>query len=840
MKRLLSFLIILIIILGVVLIGAYLVLRNEMRPEKIAERVEDISSTFGYDISFSNIDYSLSLNGINAAISDVNIEGQELALLSGKINFNLDILRFLFKEIVIRNMTVYNGIFIIKDFSSDSVAGDTSAGQHYMLSSDIFLRNCSIIYDSINIDSLNGSLTISADRAVSVTGNVKFMTNVAYLRHMGYIESGFALISGKKQQLIIRNLSIGDIAAFYGNMTLRDDTLLYSINGKIIAPDTLLGLFDIPVEMNGNIECAAEGIICFNDSLNGHLANISTFEASTNDMSVKYEDLDLTMADGNSFAKQDSMLIVSSGIYYMDRLFSVGLQADYLKLIKGTVNATFECDDADLSIINEFTDELSVSGYADINGSGEIQLDSTGNVHYIINAINGNLLSEHMQIRAETLNISINNIRVIKQGDIANIDASSDYRGFETHMKGTVNIPDSVINAYLSTRGNIASLVPDYWGECIVEGQGKYAVKDKQIKANTTFSILNASGTGLTDTFNIIGENVSLSGTERIDTKNINITGKYISANISSMSFLFDSNPVIDLKAGISYINIDSLFPITDSVLQTESTKPRIPDDLEIYFSAGCDEAVFRGEQIRTIDLTGRLFRDSLIIDSFRGNAIKGEARGNVLYMPETGFIHIDTWVDDINLNDFLSRHPVSPYDMGGNIDAHSDMTLYQDSMSKTISGTVQTEISGGYMLSPDVLKNISNVIRYPISDTFFFDNMYGEFDIADEIVSFDDFIMEKHGHNLIYSGNVDFRKRIFVDGKYTIDMKIADTGMFETLLRNTGYKADTVGVQFELLGNYKNPAVNIKKNSIGEYLKNSTQQVVDDFINNLNNIFKF
>lgn len=839
MNRVISVIIIIVIILGVLLIGAYFILKNEMRPEKIAQRVEAIAVQYGYDIAFSGIDYSISLNGINAALYDVNVEGSEVALLSGKINLNLDIMRFLFQEIIIRDMTVYNGIFIIKEFEYDSSQTDTvSEKQKYALSSDIFLRNCMIIYDTLTADSINGSLTLTSDGKIAITGNLKFKTNLSHIRHLGYIETSFALISGRMQNLIIRNLSLGDIGAMSGNIKLRNDTVAYNIRTRIIDTDTLLRIFKMPFNASGIVELEAEGILCLADSLKQHMGNIKSAAIGASHLALKYEDINVLLSDGNSFIKSGDSILIETGVKYRERIFNINANISYAMLINNILRTRLTCTNADLSIINHFTDQFSIKGKADIFSELTMPLDSMQSKKAVINAVNGSIVSDRIDILADTVGIVIQDVDVAKKGEIAEITAIALYRGFDVHINGTVHIPDSLISASLTASGNVSSLAPDYWGKCSLSGDGEYSVKDKKIQASTTFSILDASGTGLTDTFDITGENVSLSGTDRIDMKNINIGGKYIEGSIAQMSFLFNNNPVIDLDAQIAFINMDSLFPITDSIPKQASPKPVIPDDLEIYYTAHCDRAVFRNENISSIVFSGQLYRDSLIVDSFRGNAVKGTAEGYVLYMPETGFIHIDSRINGMDLNDFLTRHPISPYDMGGSVDAHSKLSLYQDSMTKTVNGHVQTEIKGGYMLSPDVLKNISNVIRYPVSDTFFFDNMYGEFDIADEMVSFDDFIMEKNGHSLLYSGNVDFNKLIFVNGMYGIDLNAANTGMFETLLRNTGYKADTLGVQFELKGDYKRPTVNIKKNSIGEYLKTSTQQVVDDFIEGLNNIF--
>ena len=70
--------------------------------------------------------------------------------------------------------------------------------------------------------------------------------------------------------------------------------------------------------------------------------------------------------------------------------------------------------------------------------------------------------------------------------------------------------------------------------------------------------------------------------------------------------------------------------------------------------------------------------------------------------------------------------------------------------------------------------------------------------------------------------------------------MRIADTGVFEGILRNSGFEDDSVYVDFEILGDYKLPVIDIKSNSITAFLKSKTQKFADEVINGLNELFKF
>lgn len=839
MKKILSFLTIFFIITSVIMIGAFFIIKNEMRPEKLAKRIEQISKESGFHISFGNIDYALSWSGINAAIYDVNVDNENIDFMSGKINLNINVLRFLFKEIVVNKMTVYNGVAIIKPISDEN-KDIPDPDDHYMLSSDVFLKNCMIIYDTINIDSITGSVNIMSGRELSVTGSLYFVNNIKYLDDLGGITLSFALISGKKQNLIINNMSIGSNVSLKGNISLYEDTIKYNLISHIneineIMSESLLYVnTDIPI----SLFCRGKYII--SDSLIENAANIDSINCSLGSGDIKISSItDTFMLKSGCIVKSGNSININTQALIYDVPFIMDIEMDYDSLLNKHIVSKFSCDNADLSVINNFISNIHIKGYSSIEGEADISADSLGVIKHIINNTDMTLRSEKLSVRADTFEFLLENTFLEKQNIMVNVTGKTHYRGFNVDLQGMLNLEDSTFNGAFKCIGNITSIAADYEGVCNVEGNGFYRLKGNKFKANATFTLDNVTGKGFQDTIDIIGENVAITGNNDINTKNIQFNGKHIEGNISSMHIVFRDRPVVDIEAQFKHINIDSLIPISDSAQQTKTEKPEIYDDLIISFKGFCNNAVFRGENVNNLKIDGKLINDTVYIDSFSGSVIGGTARGSVIYMPEIGFLTMRTILQNIDVNEFLVRHPLMPYDMGGGVDAQTNISFFQDSLRESVQGHIITEIKGGYMMSPSLLTDISKVIRYPISDTFFFETMYGEFDIKNETVFFDDFIMERNGHSLEYSGNVDFDKRIFVDGFYNIDLNISDLGLFESLLRNAGYQSDSVSVQFELLGNYKMPAVSIKKNSIGDYLKSSTQNVVDDFINNINNLFK-
>ena len=192
----------------------------------------------------------------------------------------------------------------------------------------------------------------------------------------------------------------------------------------------------------------------------------------------------------------------------------------------------------------------------------------------------------------------------------------------------------------------------------------------------------------------------------------------------------------------------------------------------------------------------------------------------------------------NIEIADFIKRHKISPYDIGGKIYSKSTFNFNINDIKHTIKGKLSIDANNGWMKNPDLLNNIFKVLGFPLSDTFYFEKMSGEFDIYDSAAFFNNFYMEKNGYSIEYSGKIDFNNNIFINGHYIIDLNIADTGPLEKLLRHVYYTKDSIIFDFKIDGDYKKPKVRITHSSISDFLKNKTQKFVDDFVDKINNLF--
>ncbi len=842
MKKIFTFLISLIIIILVIAIGLYLVVKNEMKAEKIAKRIEALSKQTDYHVYFDNIDYSLSLSGLNAVMYDVNIDSDVFDFISRKVNLNLNIFRFLFKEIVINNMTIYDGVLILKNIRSDSLI---KTNNNISLTSDIFLKDCMLIYDTLTISEINGKCRISGKDDISITGKLSFLPEMKYLNKLGKCSSSFAVLGKNRWTILLNRVDFENGIKMNGDIIITNDSIDYEVNIKSNDLSIINQLIDTDFRFNGNSELSISGYYMLNDSMKKNLKYVKSINIDLNTVEIQlpYEEIKIRFLNGSTIKSDLENIDLNLNISVFDRIYNIVGFADYDSLINKKISSQLQLLKSDISIIEEFNNDISLKGNMDIDVNTDFIIDSMHVLsHLILNtAFKTNF--DKIEVKIDTYNFILTNGIVSKMRNPIRYSFLSEYKHMNISAKGECNVIDSMIKADVSVKGELNNFINDFYGKINIDSRAYYNLKKNALYGNIRLDAKNIKGKGFNDIINVSAKDISFNGFEHINAKNINITGTFFKSNIKKLTLLNKDKIIINMDMELMDVNLDSLFPISDSaqsIKEKSIVKPDIPNDLEVYTFATCNKAIFRGEDISNISFYGYLRNDSLVIDSLYGDLVKGSAEGKVLYFPENGYVYTDLNMKNIEISEFLSRHPISPYNVGGRVNAKSKINFHQDSLKESVNGLVITEIKGGYMLAPNILRNISNVIRYSMNDTFFFDNMYGEFNVKDQAVFFDEFIMEKNGHSLVYGGNVDFEKQIFVDGKYIIDMRIADTGVFEGILRNAGFEDDSVYVDFEILGDYKLPVIDIKSNSITAFLKSKTQKFADEVINGLNELFKF
>ena len=212
--------------------------------------------------------------------------------------------------------------------------------------------------------------------------------------------------------------------------------------------------------------------------------------------------------------------------------------------------------------------------------------------------------------------------------------------------------------------------------------------------------------------------------------------------------------------------------PDTTAKKQGENKPYEIPEKFEGEFKGICRNIEFKKESLKNLNMNGTL-KNSILDAEFDGKMLDGGIDGIMkLSFNKDILTQLKLNTMNIDAHRFLIKHKLFPYEVGGLILSNTDVSFKKEKMMETIKGESYVQVTQGWMLSPSLLKEITDVIRYNMSDTFYFDTMTGVFNVDTQVVNFEDFYMEKNGHSITYSGYGDFKKNIDVRAEYIIDIQ--------------------------------------------------------------------
>jgi hypothetical protein len=425
-------------------------------------------------------------------------------------------------------------------------------------------------------------------------------------------------------------------------------------------------------------------------------------------------------------------------------------------------------------------------------------------------------------------------------------------------IKGFSRIEDDKTNGTLSISGdyskqiveisalstlNVQKFFKNYNGDGEVNGNVKFFLKEKKISVFFSLRLKNVKIPNINDNFNVNLQEAKFKNfAENLEFKNLLIDGKNISGIIKILNINYNKSFIkFSGEVNADYLNYDSLFIPTPKVDQKSKSKPpKIDEKLKGNLKVSVKRLYFKDEFLENIVLNLKVENGILTVDPVNADFLKGKIGGKFVYdSKKDGYINSNFEGKKVVLDDFMKRKKYLPFDMGAKVDVKSDLNFYQDRVKESLNGRIDITAKGGWVHFTGIIAKISSILNIPLSDTFYFDDMYGEFEIDSQKVKFEDFEMEKNGHSILYSGTVDFNRNMNIKGRYTIDMNIADTGLLEKILEMTNYPSETIYVDFEIGGTYSKPDIKIKYNSVGEYLKDRTNESVNQMIDNLKNMFK-
>lgn len=836
MKKITVIVITVLMIIAVAGVGLLLIVRNELREEKLKTRIREIAAENGYSVSMNDIGYSFSFSGLTAFITDADVESKLFKLHAERIYFDLDIWLLIKKQIRFRSINVDN--FSLTVFKQKDSVKEAMPGGNLEFSSNILLKNGTAQYDAFNLHDINGRLSLITEDEILAKGEMRFTSGNNYPARFGAINIIFSLSYG--DSLIVHKCQY-DNGNIIGNASgsLGKGGIHFSTSGHLEDLNIIRQFVNIDDTLlfKGSAEYTADGYYDFGLDYKQNILNLNmaeaTLTAETGILNHNISSDKLTLIKQDSAVEYNGRVCIDSTDIPLKGMLMLG------PVLEKHISATFNADSINTELLSRFINDVHVKGWVSAEGMINLPFDSI-NFDYISGSTDAVVYGRTLQAEYDTFTVQIDSVRAFLKQDTLTGVASALYKGVQALAKYSGIVTKRDIRANFSAKGYISRFVNNLNGNFTAKGDLHFKGKTENMIINTGLQISDINNKDwFNDTLNADISIITITGMKKLNMKDARFKGTYIKGKIDNADVSVNNG---SYRFDASFI-IDSL--MLDSLIKPDTTKPNIetkpyelPHNYSGTFRGIIERTEFKKEVLKNLSVKGNLEKGIVNAD-FEGDMLKGRITGDMKLSFDSKYTSaLEFKTENIDAHRFLINHKLFPYEIGGMIFSDSKLEFVKEHVKETVKGNVYVQVKDGWMLAPSLLKEVTNALKYEMSDTFYFETMTGDFDVDTQVVSFDDFYMEKNGHSITYSGWGDFNKNINVKSQYIIDMRIADTGFFEKLLRSTDYESDSVIVNFDITGNFSKPGISMKGNSVGDYLKGQTQQFVDDFINDLNKIF--
>lgn len=851
MKRFVKVILIIFVLLILVYTAGFYIIKSFLTEERIKGLVYQNLSKAGFVVQIKTLSYDFGFFSSSVVLKESWIENQLFSVKSKNIKLSFNPLRIIFKkELELKRVDISDFEILIKnqkkESDSDKERKVDEKKEGISIFSNIYFKNGNITYDTFNLKNLNGFLKFSYNKNFEFETNFNFDFLYKYnnlknnsLTAKGVIDSTFDI-----KKLTLKN----ELAEIEGSLTKFEQKVYYSLSFKTLSFDKIVKIFykDEHLNIFGNTLGIIKGEYSFGEDFTKQVDKvINELEVHFSSFGFTFKDDSISIFENSILNKQFDKLVFFGNISFNKDTSDIDITFTPQKFFNDTIELVLNLGGINLKNSERFIKEkkLKISGKAKINFKILCDKKDIKNTDTLLLKSYIKFNSPFVKLDYDTFNL------VLKQ-----IELTSD-KGI---VKGFSKIEDDKTNGTLSIFGdyskqvfeistlstlNVQKFFKNYKGDGEINGNIKFFLKDKKNSGFFSLRLKNLKIPNINDNFNVTLQEVKFKNfAENLELKNLLIDGKNISGMIKILNINYDKSMIkFSGEVSADYLNYDSLFVPAPKVDQKGKSKPpKIDEKLKGSLKVSVKRLYFKDELIENIVLNLKVENGILIVDPVNADFLKGKINGNFVYdSKKDGYINSNFEGKKVLLDDFMKRKKYLPFDIGAKVDVKSNLNFYQDRVKESLNGKLDITAKGGWIHFTGIIEKISSILNLPLSDTFHFDDLYGEFQIDSQRVKFEDFEMEKNGHNILYSGTVDFNKNMNIKGRYTIDMNIADTGLLEKILKMTNYPSDTIYVDFEITGNYSKPDIKIKYNSVGEHLKDKTNESVNQMIDNLKNMFK-
>ncbi|MDD3803171.1 MAG: AsmA-like C-terminal region-containing protein [bacterium] len=823
-----------------------LIAKANLSTENINKTIVETAEKNGYKIDFSDSKYKLRLFSLTAELENVVVESNAFILNCRRVTIVLNPILALRKKFELSNLALDSPVLRILKNDSSPEKPKSSADGKLILSTKLNIKNGELIYDSLSAESISGQIFLEIKGDAFFTGKLAFRSKEKYLNGFEKIS---LLFNGSYNGELDLEKAVVKTSYFSADAKVRENNKIYEYSLYVLSDSTdyLRKLFyqSDSLSMKGTVSFFINGAYDPSVETGSQMETlIDSFEAGFKEFSIEYKEHSAILDDRSFCNKQGNSMVLSTN-WVMDSLpLEIIAIADFSRLTRDTLDVRITSKGIHvqkaIDLIRDF--KYKIDGRAATISEIAVPLDQIKSIDSIIMKSSHKVTIGEGYAVIDSEVVAFKSFKAEMKSGIVSGFVGLEGMGLVGDLYFTGDYFKKLLNGSSLMKLNLSKFDSSFGGSGEADVKIFYDFKENKFSANAGGFFKNFSHKSINDKLNVVFSDLKMENGGVYLVKKLDFEGNYVEGSFTNLSYEEKNKKVfLGGTAFFDYLNYDSLFPGKDGKKEKESKPPVIDKKYGGEFKVHLRSILFKGEEIKNSDITIKMSEGALYAFPVAADMMKGKVTGEIKYFSyDNGLITAKVRSEGAEINDFLARNKFVPFTIGARVGFSSDLKFLQHKVKESVKGNVSVEAKNGWILMPEVISNVSKVLKIALSDTFYFDDMYGEFEIDSQRVKFEDFVMEKNGHSLLYGGRVDFAKNMNIRGKYVIDMRVADTGLLERILRAAEYPGDSVVVDFEITGNYSKPKVKITHNSVAEYLKEQTSSTINEMLDELNNLFKF
>lgn len=847
MKKIIKLFLVILVLFFIFYSLSIFLIKTFLNEEKIKNLIHNNLAKAGYEFETKKIYFSFYLFDTSALLEDVHLENEVFNMYGKLVKISFNPINIIFKKrIDLKNINLVDFELVLKNKKTDEmIEKDTVKGKILEIFTDIYLKKGKIVYDKFFLTDLSGHLKVQYDSSLSFETNLLFDFN--YEKY-SFNSNRLTLKGSFDSSLYLEKVNLkNSLFEIYGNLKKNDNNLNYNLSYTILKSDSLTELIKIKnLSSSGILNGTFSGLYILGKPFKEQTDSIiKNLELQFSNFNLSYDKYKIKISDDCILNKQNENIVLWGDLCFNDDTLQLNFILNFQKIFQDTLNFIVNLDAFNLKNLQNFISDkkLCLNGESKVKIISKIERNLLKNLDSLINYSNILFSSPSIKLLYDTVNLDMSNIDIkMKKGILKGL-----FKFENEYLKGLVNISGDLLKSMVSlstlSKFKLGEFVKNYSADGEIEGKIDFNIKDKSNYGNLNLKLVNLTGEGFNDSLRMVINGLTFKNLSlEVKIKTLFFDGRYISGNSKDLSFnRFKDKIILSGNLNLDFVNYDSLFFKKNIGNEKKESKPPVIDKkYKGTFKITASKFLFKDELLENVRLDIILDTGLLMVKNVNSNFLKGNIGGNFSYFSyRDGYVESYFEAKDIVIDDFMERKEYLPFDIGSKIFTKTQLNFYHNKVKKSLKGKIDVESKEGWIHFTGLMEKISSTLNLPIPDTFFFDDMYGEFEIDSQRVKFEDFEMRKNGHHLVYGGKVDFNKVMDIEGIYLIDMRIADTGLLEKILRMSSYPSDSIVVKFRLKGDYKKPNIIITYNSIGSYLKEKTDENINRMLNDLKTIFK-